>query len=72
MYKVVVTPKVDGDFGYFKGMKSVGQNDTDSHKIEILSQNKNLIDIPCKGLNCPISSCQYLFLKFKYSFLWFL
>lgn len=45
MSKVVVTPKVDGDFGYFKGMKSVGQNDVDGHKIEILSQNKNLIDI---------------------------
>lgn len=44
MSKVVVTPKVDGDFGYFKGMKSVGQNDVDGHKIEILSQNKNLLD----------------------------
>lgn len=42
MSKVVVTPKVDGDFGYFKGMKSVGQNDVDGHKIEILSRNKNL------------------------------
>lgn len=43
--KVVVTPKVDGDFGYFKGMKSVGQDDTDGHKIEILSQSSypNLI-----------------------------
>ena len=40
--KVVVTPKVDGDFGYFKGMKSVGQDDTDGHKIEILSHNGNL------------------------------
>lgn len=37
MSKVVVTPKVDGDFGYFKGMKSVGQNDVDGNKIEILS-----------------------------------
>lgn len=45
MSKIVVTPKVDGDFGYFKGMKSVGQNDVGGHKIEILSQNKNLIDI---------------------------
>ena len=42
MSKVVVTPKVDGDFGYFKGMKSVGQNDVDGHKIEILSHNKFL------------------------------
>ena len=41
--KIVVTPKVDGDFGYFKEMKSVGQNDTDGHKIEILSKNKNLL-----------------------------
>ena len=45
MSKVVVTPKVDGEFGYFKGMKSVGQNDTDGHKIEILSKNKNLFNI---------------------------
>lgn len=44
MSKIVVTPKVDGDFGYFKGMKSVGQNDVDGHKIEILSRNKNLLD----------------------------
>lgn len=43
MSKIVVTPKVDGEFGYFKGMKSVGQNDVDGHKIEILSRNKNLI-----------------------------
>lgn len=43
MSKIVVTPKVDGDFGYFKEMKSVGQNDTDGHKIEILSKNKNLL-----------------------------
>lgn len=42
--KIVVTPKVDEDFGYFKGMKSVGQNDVDGHKIEILSRNKNLLD----------------------------
>lgn len=42
--KIVVTPKVDGEFGYFKGMKSVGQNDVDGHKIEILSRNKNLLD----------------------------
>lgn len=49
--KIVVTPKVDGEFGYFKGMKSVGQNDTDGHKIEILSRNKNLFrkDLIQKG-----------------------
>ena len=45
MSKIVVTPKVDGDFGYFKEMKSVGQDDVDGHKIEILSQNKNLFNI---------------------------
>ena len=45
MSKVVVTPKVDGDFGYFKGMKSVGQDDENGHKIEILSRNKNLFNI---------------------------
>ena len=39
--KIVITPKVDGEFGYFKGMKSVGQNDVDGHKIEILS-SKNI------------------------------
>lgn len=41
MSKIVVTSKVDGDFGYFKGMKSVGQNDADGHKIEILSSNSD-------------------------------
>lgn len=30
---------------YFEGMKSVGQDDENGHKIEILSQNKNLIDL---------------------------
>ena len=29
---------------YFEGMKSVGQDDENGHKIEILSQNKNLFD----------------------------
>ena len=28
---------------YFEGMKSVGQDDTNGHKIEILSRNKNMI-----------------------------
>ena len=40
--KIVVTPKVDNNFGYFKGMKSVGE--CEGNKIEILSQNKNLFD----------------------------
>ena len=57
--KIVVTPKVDGDFGYFKEMKSVGQNDTDGHKIEILSSNSDntlsnkkeiLMNEPLRGL----------------------
>ena len=30
---------------YFEGMKSVGQDDTNGHKIEISSRNKNLIDL---------------------------
>ena len=42
MSKIVVTPKVDNDFGYFKGMKSVGE--CEGNKIEILSRNKNLFD----------------------------
>ncbi len=33
--KIVVTPKVDNNFGYFKGMKSVGE--CEGNKIEILS-----------------------------------
>ena len=40
--KIVITPKVDNNFGYFKGMKSVGE--CEDNKIEILSQNKNLLD----------------------------
>ena len=41
--KIVVTPKVDEDFGYFKGMKSVGE--CEGNKIEILSSvgKENLI-----------------------------
>ena len=41
MSKVVVTPKVEQTFGYFKGMKSVGECE-DGNKIEILSSNGNL------------------------------
>ena len=37
--KIVVTPKVDNNFGYFKGMKSVGE--CEDNKIEILS-SKNI------------------------------
>ena len=57
--KIVVTPKVDQDFGYFKAMKSVGQNDVDGHKIEILSSNSDntlsnkkeiLMNEPLRGL----------------------
>ena len=40
--KVVVTPKVDNNFGYFKGMKSVGE--CEGNKIEVVAQNKNLFD----------------------------
>ena len=39
--KIVVTPKVDNDFGYFKGMKSVGE----CEDLEIVSNNKNLVDL---------------------------
>ena len=38
--KIVVTPKVDNNFGYFKGMKSVGE--CENNKIEVVAQNKNL------------------------------
>lgn len=38
--KIVVTPKVDNEFGYFKGMKSVGE--CENNKIEVVAQNKNL------------------------------
>lgn len=43
MSKVVVTPKVEQTFGYFKGMKSVGECE-DGNKIEILSKNKNIVN----------------------------
>ena len=44
MSNIVVTPKVEQTFGYFKGMKSVGQDDEDGNKIEILSRNKNIVN----------------------------
>lgn len=50
MSKIVVTPKVDNNFGYFKGMKSVGE--CEDNKIEILSQN-NLADIMDNNLSLP-------------------
>lgn len=42
MSKIVVTPKVDGEFGYFKGMKSVGE--CEGNVVEVVAQNKNLYD----------------------------
>ena len=59
MSKIVVTPKVEQPFGYFKGMKSVGQDDENGHKIEILSSNSDntlsnkkeiLMNEPLRGL----------------------
>ena len=41
----VVVTDTDREFGYFEGMKSVGQDDVNGHKIEILSQNKNLLPL---------------------------
>ena len=42
MSKVVVTPKVEQTFGYFKGMKSVGE--CEGNVVEVVAQNKNLYD----------------------------
>ena len=39
---IVVTPKVEQTFGYFKGMKSVGE--CEDNTVEILSQNKNIVN----------------------------
>jgi hypothetical protein len=44
MSKVVVTPKVEQTFGYFKGMKSVGE--CEDNTVEILSRNINEINVP--------------------------
>ena len=33
----------DYDISYFEGLKSVGQNNIDDHKIEVISNNKNLL-----------------------------
>ena len=38
--KIVVTPKVEQPFGYFKGMKSVGE--CEGNTVEVVAQNKNL------------------------------
>lgn len=40
MSKVVVTPKVEQPFGYFKGVKSVGE--CEGNVVEVVAQNKNL------------------------------
>ena len=53
--KIVVTPKVDDNFGYFKGMKSVGE--CEGNKIEILSQNKNLINFTIDNIYNTDPSC---------------
>ena len=39
---------------YFEGMKSVGQDDENGHKIEILSRNKNLWNVNEYGLSTGI------------------
>lgn len=41
---IVVTPKVEQTFGYFKGMKSVGE--CEGNTVEIVAQNKNLLSYP--------------------------
>lgn len=53
--KIVVTPKVEQPFGYFKGMKSVGE--CEGNKIEILSQNKNLINFTIDNIYNTDPSC---------------
>lgn len=40
--QVVVTPKVEQPFGYFKGMKSVGE--CEGNVVEVVAQNKNLFN----------------------------
>lgn len=55
MSKIVVTPKVEQPFGYFKGMKSVGE--CEGNKIEILSQNKNLINFTIDNIYNTDPSC---------------
>ena len=44
---------------YFEGMKSVGQDDTTGHKIEILSRNKNLIN--CSKLAVKKAGVEYTY-----------
>lgn len=53
--KIVVTPKVEQPFGYFKGMKSVGE--CEGNKIEILSRNKNLINFTIDNIYNTNPSC---------------
>lgn len=42
MSNIVVTPKVEQTFGYFKGMKSVGE--CEDNTVEIVAQNKNIFN----------------------------
>lgn len=43
--ELLIEGEFDETLPYFEGMKSVGQDDENDHKIEILSQNKNLFNI---------------------------
>ena len=45
---------LDSDIPYFEGMKSVGEDDENGHKIEILSRNKNLWNVNEYGLSTGI------------------
>ena len=56
---LVVTEAIDNDFDYFEGIKSVGQDDINEHRIEIISTNldnseSNRVEIllsePLRGL----------------------
>ena len=50
---IVVTEATDKDFGYFSGMKSVGE--LEENKIEILSHNKNYLDV-ANAFTCYIGN----------------
>ena len=43
-YMIIEGNHMDKDLDYFKGIKSVGQNEKDNHSIEIKSSNKNLFN----------------------------
>ena len=61
---IKLTMLLEGDWSnkevpeYFEGMKSVGQDDENGHKIEIVSQNKNLFDINTWAdlINCTVDT----------------